>query len=104
MPTVRKVQRPWIKPAPSKPRFNQKPAGDIPTNFYRMAAWRKLRALVLQETPLCVHCKEQKRLTPATMVDHIKPIRLGGEPLDEANLMPLCHHCHQVKRGKERHQ
>jgi 5-methylcytosine-specific restriction protein A len=101
MPTVNKVQRPWIT-KPEK-KVSQKPNGNIPTNFYRLAEWRKLRARVLQEQPLCVHCFNQKRLTPAQMVDHINPIRLGGEPLDEENLMPLCHHCHQIKRGKERH-
>ncbi|WP_461129618.1 HNH endonuclease [Spirosoma aerophilum] len=69
-----------------------------------MAAWRKLRARVLDNYPFCVHCQQVNRLTTAQMVDHIRPIRLGGEPLDEANLMPLCNRCHQVKRGKERHQ
>ena len=101
MPTVSKVKRPWI---PERKKVSQTPNGDIPANFYRMAAWRKLRASVLEQQPLCVQCKAQKRPTVAQMVDHIKPIRLGGEPLDEANLMPLCHHCHQVKRGKERHE
>ncbi|SOD78985.1 HNH endonuclease [Spirosoma fluviale] len=102
MPTVNKPEWPWIKANP-KPTY-QAPKGNIPANFYRMAPWRKLRARVLENSPLCVHCLEKNRLTPAQMVDHIKPIRLGGEPLDETNLMPLCNHCHQVKRGKERHQ
>ena len=102
MPTVNKVQRPWTKTNP-KPD-NRIPNGAIPANFYRMAAWRKLRTRVLEQQPLCVHCMEQKRLTVAQMVDHINPIRLGGEPLDEANTMPLCHNCHQKKRGKERHR
>jgi 5-methylcytosine-specific restriction protein A len=101
MPTIHKTKRPWLV---ERPKTTHKPTGNIPANFYRLAEWRKLRAKVLQQQPLCVHCKEQKRLTPAQMVDHIKPIRLGGLPLDESNLMPLCNHCHQIKRGKERHQ
>ncbi|MVM40385.1 hypothetical protein GO730_26555 [Spirosoma sp. HMF3257] len=105
MPTIHKVKRPWvIQATKSNSRICQPLNGNIPTNFYRMADWRKLRERVLEKQPLCVHCKEKQRITLAQMVDHIKPIRSGGEPLDEANLMPLCHHCHQIKRGKERHQ
>lgn len=100
MPTVNRVQRPWLKPQPK----SKAPNGPIPENFYRLAKWRKLRARVLEQHPLCAHCKEQKQITVAQMVDHTTPIRLGGEPYDEANLLPLCNKCHNVKRGKERHQ
>lgn len=105
MPTVNKVKRPWIKssPKPDNSRWNDKPAGDIPENFYRQAAWRTVRALKLQQNPLCEECKQKNRLVEAKVVDHIQPIRLGGEPLDMANLRSLCTSCHNRKSGKERH-
>ncbi|WP_460978821.1 HNH endonuclease [Spirosoma knui] len=105
MPTVNRPVRPWLKQATKKAdRWKKKPTGDIPVNFYRLAKWRRLRASVLERQPLCVHCKQERRLTSATVVDHIVPIRLGGGPLDESNLMPLCQSCHQRKSAKERHE
>ena len=101
MPTVNKEQRPWIKTKPKSD--NRTPNGNIPANFYRMAAWRKLRARVLDAEPFCRECMSQQIVTPAQMVDHIQPIRLGGAPMDESNLSPLCNHHHSKKSGKERH-
>ena len=101
MPTVNKVQRPWIKTNP-KPD-NRTPNGNIPANFYRLAAWRKLRARVLEAEPFCRECMSQQIVTPAQMVDHIQPIRLGSAPMDEANLAAMCNSCHAKKRNKERY-
>jgi HNH endonuclease. len=36
-------------------------------------------------------------------VDHIQPIRLGGEVYDLDNLQTLCKSCHNRKSGKEAH-
>lgn len=57
-------------------------------------AWRRLRARVLAEEPMCRHCGE-----PATDVDHV-----SGDPSDNrrTNLQPLCHGCHSHKTGRER--
>jgi 5-methylcytosine-specific restriction protein A len=35
-------------------------------------------------------------------LDHIKPIRLGGEMYDIENLQSLCKSCHGRKSAKER--
>src|SRR5699024_6125985 len=35
--------------------------------------WRKARRKYLMHNPLCVHCMEEGRQTPATVVDHIQP-------------------------------
>lgn len=72
--------------------------------FYQAPHWRKLRALILEREPLCRECNKEGRITEAKMVDHIKPIRLGGERIDEDNLQPLCHSCHNTKSAKERHK
>lgn len=57
-------------------------------------AWRKLRALVLCERPLCEACSKRGRATPATDVDHI-----DNDPTnnDRGNLASLCHPCHSRK-------
>ena len=54
------------------------------------------------DNPLCVHCIEHKRITPANTLDHITPIRLGGAPLDRNNLQWLCERCHARKSQSER--
>ncbi|MDR1464314.1 MAG: HNH endonuclease [Oscillospiraceae bacterium] len=55
--------------------------------------WEKVRALYLSKHPLCVHCEQSGRLTPATEVHHICPVSQGGGDNDE-NLMALCKSCH----------
>jgi 5-methylcytosine-specific restriction protein A len=59
------------------------------------ARWRRLRLMFLREHPLCALCG-----APATEVDHIIPIRLGGSN-DAANLQALCKSCHSAKTARE---
>lgn len=58
------------------------------------APWRRLRAAVLAEHPLCQLCKRQGRITPATEVDHV-----DNDPSnnDRENLMSICKPCHSRK-------
>lgn len=67
------------------------PRRTIPLNS---AAWRRLRARVLAEQPLCLMCSDV-----ATDVDHV-----SGDPSDNSrkNLQPLCHACHSRKTARER--
>lgn len=59
-----------------------------------------IRARVLSDNPLCVHCKASDRLSLATEVDHIKPLHKGGTD-DYDNLQGLCTACHEVKTAKD---
>jgi 5-methylcytosine-specific restriction protein A len=68
---------------------------------YHTTRWRELRLNVLQCSPLCATCEQLGLITLAQMVDHIKPVRLGGEFWDVNNLQPLCNSCHAVKSAKE---
>jgi 5-methylcytosine-specific restriction enzyme A len=79
----------------------QKASWGIDTQWYRQAKWRKLRASVLQEQPMCVMCEALGKLTAATVVDHIKPVRLGGAKYEEVNLQPLCEAHHNQKSHSE---
>lgn len=62
------------------------------------AAWRKLRAVVLSEQPLCRRCERLNRLTPATDVDHIDNDAANNE---RRNLQGLCHECHSRKTAAD---
>ena len=104
MPTIKSIRPPWIKTwADQKHRWSIRPQGDIPENFYRLAAWKKLRKARLRENPLCQHCLAKDKVVTATVVDHITPIRLGGEPLEYENTQSLCKRCHASKSARERH-
>ena len=64
--------------------------------------WRSARKRYLKVHPLCVRCKEQGKLTKATVVDHIVPHR--GDPIlfwDENNWQSLCKRCHDKKTMTE---
>ena len=67
--------------------------------FYNSKAWRAARLMQLRAHPLCCECRQ-----PAEMVDHIKRIRDGGEPLSASNMQSMCHSCHNRKRQIEGRQ
>ena len=69
---------------------------------YNTTRWRRVREQVLQGNPLCVNCETLGLLTVAQMVDHIEPVRLGGEFWAMDNLQPLCNSCHASKSASER--
>ena len=62
--------------------------------------WRDARKKYLRQHPLCVKCLAEKKLTPATVVDHIVPHR-GDKSLfwDQSNWQALCKECHDQKTG-----
>lgn len=98
MPVIKKsIRRPW-----QVVRKAQEGRQHANTKFYQSNEWRKLRALKLNEQPLCEECLRNEKLVKAQMVDHITPINKGGAPLDIDNLQCLCNRCHAIKSGKER--
>jgi 5-methylcytosine-specific restriction protein A len=83
------------------PKKTTKPFDGVMNPFYSSTAWRRLRAAYKQQNPLCTVCFRKGIYKPATVVDHIIPIKAGGEPLDWDNLQSLCTHHHNSKSGKE---
>ena len=81
--------------------YNTQQRDKAASSFYASDRWRKLRKQKLARNPLCEECARQSRITPATMVDHIVPIRQGGAALDMNNLQSLCWSCHSAKSIKE---
>ena len=66
------------------------------------AAWKRLRAEVLADEPLCRACASRGLVVPATDIDHI--INGEGDYSDDnsrANLQPLCHECHSLKTARD---
>ncbi|MGX1495174.1 5-methylcytosine-specific restriction endonuclease McrA [Labrenzia sp. MBR-25] len=67
--------------------------------FYSTSRWQKVAAKQLARAPICEGCEQR----PATLVDHIKPIRQGGAKCDPENLQSLCRNCHAEKTAAERY-
>lgn len=100
MPTIPRnsPKRPWH--VERKPHEGRKEKNEA---IYNSRRWRALRQLHLQEQPLCVVCRVENQVEPATVVDHIRPINRGGRPWDRENLQSLCNRHHNQKSGRERH-
>ena len=99
MPSLPKpTRRPW-QPAPVKRVYEQHAARD---SRYSTARWQAARATQLARQPLCAVCSSQGHTTPATVCDHIQPVRLNGEFWDTRNYQSLCRPCHQAKSASER--
>jgi len=70
---------------------------------YNDRLWRKLRLIVLAESPLCARCEIMGVVKAATVVDHIVRAKDGGDFYERQNLQSLCTSCHAVKSGREAH-
>jgi 5-methylcytosine-specific restriction protein A len=68
---------------------------------YNRTQWRTARQMFLREHPTCTECAKHGRLTPATEVHHVTPIREAPElTFDPENLMALCMRCHSSITAK----
>jgi 5-methylcytosine-specific restriction enzyme A len=85
----------WVLPSKKFERV------EVKSNFYNSRTWRKCRAAFMAVNPLCEHCKLDGIITPATVCDHIKQIKLGGAEYDANNLQSLCEICHNKKSQLE---
>jgi 5-methylcytosine-specific restriction protein A len=67
--------------------------------FYTSTRWLRLRKAKLQANPLCETCAP--RVVAATIVDHKRPIKHGGDAYDWDNLQSQCDSCHSRKSVQE---
>lgn len=89
------IKRSWVVERKPFERDNNNDA------FYNSWAWRKIRKVFINKNPLCKHCDDKGMTEVATVVDHIKPINLGGDRLNEDNFQSLCESCHNKKSANE---
>lgn len=79
---------------------------DYKGNFYKLAAWKKVRNEVRAERKgLCEECLKHGIYRAADVVHHIKPITPANitDPtitLNKDNLMLLCHDCHNKTHSR----
>lgn len=97
MPNAIRTHRPRTIARPSK-TLSERRAETGRTLALNGAAWRRLRALVLSEQPLCPQCALVGHLVGSTEVDHI-----DNDPTnnDRANLQGLCKQHHSQKTRLE---
>jgi len=83
----------------------KKPIETRPSAFKRgyNTYWKQLRLSKLHRDPLCAHCQAKGRVTMATEVDHILPLKEGGTN-NWNNLQALCKSCHSKKTMTEFHE
>ena len=81
--------------------YNRYTRDDFSKNFYNSMAWRMARKRHLNNSPFCVECLKVGKATKATMVDHIIPIKQGGDTFSPDNLQSLCWSCHGRKSIEE---
>jgi 5-methylcytosine-specific restriction protein A len=89
--------------AESRQRYNAERAarGDPTDAFYHTAQWRRVRAGVVREEPCCRHCLARGKVTATKVVDHIVPVKHGGDMWERSNLQGLCNDCHEIKSASE---
>lgn len=90
-----KVNRPWVAERKPFERANSN------SEFYNSRVWRKARRRFLDKNPLCVVCYENDIVSVADVVDHIVPVNMGGEKLEESNFQSMCTSCHNAKSARE---
>ena len=88
-------KRYWLPKKPKQARLHPN------SDFYNSKQWRSLRNYYIQRNPLCESCKRRDKVAAGQVVDHIKPINMGGHKTDLTNLQTMCHPCHNSKSGKE---
>lgn len=95
------LRTPWIAPkaeAWSGDRTHDEK--NIYKTVYNTGRWRAIRNMVRQSNPICAICKTQ----PTHTIDHIKPIRQGGDAWAIENLQGLCKACNASKTGSQAKQ
>lgn len=104
MPSRVATHRPAGTPTEAEVRrsYDGSPDRRADKRFYDSAAWRRLRAAILAEWPLCRRCPEG-RPTPAVEVHHREPRHARPDlALDPDNLEGLCRTCHRKARPEDR--
>ena len=85
---------PWMPESKKRKQHERR----VVEHRYNTHRWRKYRDFFLKLNPICAECDQA-----ATVVDHIEPVRLGGDFWAPDNHQALCKHHHDSKSGREAH-
>jgi len=69
--------------------------------WYDTKRWQRRRKLQLMQFPLCAYCERQGVITPATVADHIEPVRGDEWRMFFGALQSLCDRCHSSVKAQE---
>ena len=82
-------------------QYNKYGRDDFSKSFYKSPAWLLIKKRQLERQPFCEECLKNGQRKKATMVDHIVPIKQGGDKFSFSNLQSLCWACHSRKSAQE---
>lgn len=71
------------------------------TERIRGRTLQRIREAYFRVHPLCVRCQAKGHVTPATDLDHVRPLHQGGTDTED-NRQGLCAPCHIEKSKTER--
>jgi 5-methylcytosine-specific restriction protein A len=96
VPTFRPKRIGATSPNPARHRRYDRTRRDPEAkSFYNTDAWKRIRLMKLNESPLCEECRKHDRLVPASVVHHAVELRADwSRSLDLENLASLCASCH----------
>jgi 5-methylcytosine-specific restriction protein A len=82
--------------------YDKERADDPYRAIYRSRHWTEVtRPFIFARDPLCKIAVLCEGKAPSVEVDHVVPIRSGGDPWDTNNLQGACHACHSHKTATE---
>lgn len=81
--------------------YNKYERDSFSKTFYNTPRWRETKKRKLTISPFCEECRKNGTIVKATMVDHITPIKQGGDAFALDNLQSLCWSCHSRKSVEE---
>ena len=82
-------------------QYNKYGRDNFTKSFYKNPAWLMTKKKQLERQPFCEECLKKGERVKATMVDHIIPIKKGGDKYNFSNLQSLCWACHSRKSAEE---
>lgn len=82
-------------------QYNKYSRDNFSKSFYKTPEWLFVRKRQLAEHPFCEECLKKGQAVRAVIVDHIRPIKQGGQPFAPSNLQSLCWSCHSRKSAEE---
>ena len=86
-------------------KSNHAPGRAAARAWYNTRQWQTLRALHIDQHPICEHCKAKGVIKQADHVDHkLSRTLCPDRELDGTNLQSLCIKCHAKKSSREQNR